>query len=134
MQNLRLILLSLIVVSAISSCQEDDTAPECTTLATVRDLTGLDGCGWVLELESGEYLEPYLPMIGFCGTPPLSPETEAALRRSTIWYDANPQDGMKVRIAYEVLSDQSSVCMVGDVVEITCLEVIERPQLDTPIR
>ena len=127
MQHLRLPWTALVFLLAVSACQEDDLAAECTTLATVRDLTGLDGCGWVLELEDGKRLEPYLPIIGYCGTPPLDPETEAAMKRNSVWYDAHPQDGMKVRIAYEVLPDQVSTCMVGPVVEVTCLEVIERP-------
>ena len=39
---------------------------------------------------------------------------------------------MKVRIAYEVLSGQASVCIVGPIAEITCLEVVERPSPDQP--
>ena len=132
MQNLRLTFLGLLFLLALPACQEDDATPECTILATVRDLTGLDGCGWVLELENGERLEPYLPYAItadplWCGV--ASPDYN-----TTPWYDANPQDGMKVRIAYEVLDDRSSVCMVGDIVEVTCLEVLERPESDLPVR
>ena len=46
---------------------------------------------------------------GYCGTPPLDLKTEAVLNKNAIWYDANPQDGMKVRIAYQVLPGQASV-------------------------
>ncbi|MGB3850644.1 MAG: hypothetical protein WA958_11800 [Tunicatimonas sp.] len=134
MQHLKSLTTALIFLLAVSACQENEPAPECTTLATVRDLTGLDGCSWVLELEDGRRLEPHLATIGFCGTPPLDPEIEAAISRNAVWYEASPQDGMKVRIAYEVLSEQMSICMVGPVVQVTCLEVLERPQSDQPIR
>ena len=134
MQKLKSFVTGLVFLTVISACQEEDVAPECTTEATVRDLTRLDGCGWVLELEDGNRLEPYLPYAYadplWCGM--ISDDETTSPRSSALWYDANPQDGMKVRIAYEVLADQISTCMVGDVAEITCLEVIERPPLDTP--
>lgn len=123
---------------AISACQEDETAPECTTLATVRDLTGLDGCGWVLELENGERLEPYLVYANYgdplwCGMVSSDSRSQSHIDPQ-LWHNANPQDGMKVRIAYEVLPEQVSVCMVGPIVQLTCLEVVERPQSDQPSR
>lgn len=133
MRQLRLSLI-IFALLAVSACRENDPAPGCTTLATVRNLTGLDGCSWVLELEDGRRLEPHLTAIGFCGTPPLDPRVEAAISRNAVWYEASPQDGMKVRIAYEVLPEQVSICMVGPVVRVTCLEVLERPQTEQPRR
>ncbi len=138
MNHLRLLFTSFAFLIALSACEEDETAPECTTLATVRDLTGLGGCGWVLELENGERLEPYLVYGNYndplwCG--PAYPDSRNQPYYDTqLWYDANPQDGMKVRIAYEVLPDQASVCMAGPIVQITCLEVVERPPSDQPTR
>ena len=55
-----------------SQCSEDDVQMKCSTPATVRDLTGLDGCGYVFELEDGTRLEPVRNLI--CGTPPLPKE------------------------------------------------------------
>ena len=92
----------------------------------------------MLELKDGSYLEPYLSFIDisdplWCGM--VSPDyQEGPYADASIWYDANPQDGMKVRIAYEILDDQVGVCMLGDVVRITCLEVLDRPEVDTPVR
>jgi hypothetical protein len=34
-------------------------------------------------------------------------------------------EGKKVKIGYEILESQASICMVGDVVKITCLEEIQ---------
>jgi hypothetical protein len=94
-------------------CNEND--PDvCSTPATVRDLTGLDGCGWVFELEDGTRLEPQL--IFRCGTPPIPKEiTEDPL------YNFEFVDGKAVTIDYELVENGVSVCMVGPVVKIACL-------------
>jgi hypothetical protein len=34
-------------------------------------------------------------------------------------------DGKQVKIGYEILKNEASICMVGDVVKITCLEEIQ---------
>lgn len=131
-------LISSLLAPAMFACQEEDTAPACTTLATVRDFTGLDGCGWVLALDDSTYLEPYLSSVSiydplWCGEVSSDYQT-SPYADTSLWYDANPQDGMMVRIAYRVLPDQASICMVGDVVEITCLEVLDRPKAVTLTR
>ena len=78
---------------------------------------GLDGCGYVFELADGTRLEPQ--MLGWCGTPPISKEiTENPL------YNFEFVDGKKVKIAYEEIPEAASICMVGKVVKITCLEEI----------
>ncbi len=86
-------------------------------LATVKDLTGLDGCGFVFVLADGTKLEPQ--MLFYCGTPPLPKEvTENPL------YDFQWVDGKQVRIAYEEIPDAASICMAGKIVKITCLEEV----------
>jgi hypothetical protein len=64
----------------------------------------LDGCGFVLVLEDGEVLE----MGAFDEEP-----------------DFSFDDGMKVRISYEEMSNMASICMVGPKVKITCMEKIK---------
>lgn len=102
------------------SCEEDKiSAVSCDhgVVATVRDLTGLDGCGFVFELTDGTRLEPMRLM--YCGTPPLPKEiTEDPL------YDFQFVDGKQVRIGYEEIQDAASICMVGKIVRITCIEEI----------
>jgi hypothetical protein len=109
-------LISLLYIS----CEDDEPVAitcENAALATVKDLTGLDGCGFVFELADGSRLEPQ--MLWFCGTPPLPKEiTENPL------YNFQWVDGKKVRIAYEEIPDAASICMVGKIVKITCLEEI----------
>ncbi len=84
-------------------------------LATVKDLTGLDGCGFVFELADGSRLEPQ--MLFYCGTPPLPKEVNESPLYNFQWVD-----GKQVRIAYEEIPDAASICMVGKIVKITCLE------------
>jgi hypothetical protein len=108
-------LVLLCVTSILVSCQqEEDAAPICEVSATVRDLRGLDGCGFIFELEDGTRLDPL--RIGFCGTMPLGPEIEADPLHTFEF-----ADGKKVKISYDVLADTGSACMVGTSVKITCL-------------
>lgn len=111
-----LLLLSLLLLSAVTSCQKSEIVPKqtCGTLATIRDLRGLDGCGFVLELDNGERLEPVYD-YGFCGTPPLP---------APVIDDVQFIDGKRVSIAYTERPDLGSICMVGKVVEITCISLV----------
>jgi hypothetical protein len=101
------------------SCDEDPISVSCDegVFATVKDLSGLDGCGFVFELADGTRLEPQ--RLFYCGTPPLPKEvTEDPL------YNFQFVDGKPVRIGYEVIPDAASICMVGKIVKITCIEEI----------
>lgn len=117
-----LLLLSLILLSFVTSCQKAELAPinSCGTLATIRNLRGLDGCGFVLELDNGEKLEPVYN-YGFCGTPPLP---------APVIDDVQFLDGKRVSIAYKELKDRGSICMVGKVVEITCISEVTSAEKD----
>lgn len=69
--------------------------------ATLRDYTGLDGCGWVLE-SGGEVLEP-LNLEDFL--------------------DA-PEDGMRLEVECDVAENVFSICMVGPMVVLTSCELV----------
>jgi hypothetical protein len=106
----------LLFAFVFPQCDENDNA-QCSIVATVRDLTGFDGCGIVLEFEDGSRMEPVLPIL-FCGTPPLSKEiTEDPL------YGFEFVDGKQVKISYKETGG-FSICMVGPVVKITCIEEV----------
>ena len=110
-----------LIVLLFSTCSTNDVEPDpqCSIPATVRDMTGLDGCGFVFELNDGTRLIPY--MLFFCGTPPLPDEvTEDPL------YNFEFVDGKKVFIEYE-LRDQPNICMVGPVAKITCISDAQNP-------
>lgn len=113
-----LLLLSLLLLSTVTSCQKEEVSlNECGTYATIRDLRGLDGCSFVLELDNGERLEPIIKNQ-WCGTTPVPPPAIG---------DLELLDGKRVTVAYKVLPEMGSICMVGKVVEVTCIkEVIEK--------
>lgn len=112
-----LIIISFLLV--VLSCENDHLATSpCSTPATVRDLSGLDGCGYVFELNDGTRLEPFFSPL-FCGTPPLPKEvTENPL------YNFQFEDGKKVLISYEPV-DAASICMVGQTVKILCIQEVD---------
>lgn len=101
------------LLSLLSSCSDPVDEAACgSTLATVRDYSGLDGCGWVLVKDNGEVLEPYFPPR--CGNDSFAegPQIDARTLRN----------GLRVRIGYEVMEDMASVCMAGKIVKVYCIE------------
>ncbi|WP_303311993.1 hypothetical protein [Hymenobacter sp. BT730] len=91
----------MLATSLLPGCAHEEAAPDCTTLVTVRDLTGLDGCRMVLELSDGQRLEPLGP----------------------VWQAYTPHDEEKLYIAYE-LESAVSICMVGETVRLTCIQPV----------
>jgi hypothetical protein len=69
-----------------------------TKAATIVDYTGLDGCGLILKLSTGEVLEPM----------------------NLNDFNITPTDGLKVWVKYHEVAG-ASICMVGPIVEIDCL-------------
>ncbi len=110
--------LILLLTLTFSSCKKDEEIQKagCTTLASVQDLTDLDGCGFVFELEDGTRLEPL--RIFYCGTPPVPKEMPKDPLLDFVF-----EAGKKVKIGYE-LTESASICMVGPMVKITCIEEI----------
>ncbi len=104
----RFVFLSAIVLTFLSNkCEKsgNDPAPyasscENPVVITTNDLTGLDGCTWVLTLEDGTRLEP--------------------INLKT--YIPTPVEGEKVWVSLAPAKNMASICMVGPMVEITCLE------------
>ena len=98
-------ILFLPIFLAVLGCEEKEINSKiCNTPATVRDLTGLDGCTFVLELSTGEYLQPLL--------------TES---NSGFKFEA----GKKVTIDYKIVyGGWVSVCMAGDFAIINCISEV----------
>ena len=65
----------------------------------LKDLEGLDGCGFVIEVENGKTL---IPM-----------NLEA--------FDIALSDGSEVLLSYAVQEDAIGICMAGDIVKIECI-------------
>ncbi len=68
--------------------------------ATLKDLTGLDGCSWVLVLANGKKLEP------------------TNLEK---FDNIKLTDGKRVFVEYKTILNAASICMVGTIVEIICI-------------
>jgi PKD repeat protein len=72
--------------------------PYCNLTGTVKDYTGLDGCGLLIVLDNGEVLEPAEIIPNFL-----------------------LKDGQRVRLGYTELTDHGSICMAGKIVRIDCI-------------
>ncbi|MBT1703041.1 hypothetical protein [Chryseosolibacter indicus] len=106
-----LTLLSLLVAVSFSNCSENAEA-SCKTKATVRDLTGLDGCGYVFELEDGSRLVPVLSAT----------HTEGKDKDALSGFEF--KEGKVVLIDYK-LTASVTTCMSGATVEITCISTLD---------
>ena len=71
--------------------------------STLRDYTGLDGCGWVIEVDEGDVLEP-MNLGEFID---------------------NPASDMRLLIEYTEESGYASICMVGPIVHLTACAVVD---------
>ena len=85
----------------------------CGQSAIVKDLTGLDGCGFVLELSDGSRLVPQkLTYV----QPPDSEQDPG--------YYFNFVDGQEVTFDFKVM-EGADACMVGQLVFLTCIKAAE---------
>ena len=93
-------LFFFLILGVMSACTntDDPATPECDIEGTVKDYTGLDGCGLLIDLKDGSRLEPV--------------EIEG---------DFKLKAGQKILFSYEVLTDQASTCQAGDIVRVTCI-------------
>jgi hypothetical protein len=88
----------LAIVFLLVSCKPKH---EDMVKGTIRDFTGLDGCGLVIQLDN-KTLEP--------------------INLSDFSSNVSLIDGQKVWVKYQAVSGMASICMVGEIVEITGLE------------
>jgi hypothetical protein len=91
--GLSTLLLSLVAVdSSTKSCPNG-------LPGTLVDATGLDGCGWLIELDNGTTLEP----VGLSE------------------FDVPLVDGKRIYVEYAVMPLSPSICMAGTKAKIKCL-------------
>ena len=105
--------LSIIIsILTITGCEGDPSDDVKESTGIVKDYTGLDGCGFVIELSDGTKLEPFYIDSSF-----------------VFKHDQH------VFVEYAILEDHASICMVGypsriyTIREIGCL-LIEKVPLD----
>tara|TARA_B110000285_G_scaffold68300_1_gene78486 strand:+ start:729 stop:1019 length:291 start_codon:yes stop_codon:yes gene_type:complete len=92
---MKFIVLILVLSIILCSCNKNKGSVK----AEIKDLSGLSGCGFIIELENGEQLEP--------------------LNLSD--YIVNIEDGNKIWVSYHATTSFiATACMVGTIVEIDC--------------
>jgi hypothetical protein len=100
MKSISMKLLFFALLIALGACTSPKNSCDSTAeKATLEDFTGLDGCGYLIVLKDGTRLEPIN----------LNSQTVA------------PADGKKVWLTYTTAKNTASICMVGEIVEITCM-------------
>lgn len=67
--------------------------------ATFHDATGTDGCGMVIELANGKFIEP----------------------KNLDEFAIEPHHGDKIWVSYHLATNGGTICMIGDVVLIDCI-------------
>lgn len=91
-------ILSIASLIIVSSCTKKKS--DCLE-GTIKDRTGLDGCGLLIELDNGTVLEPYSIPEG---------------KQLTA--------GKRVCVRYEPMNDRASICMAGIISKITTLDYL----------
>lgn len=98
------LLLTLVFVT--SSCVTTKTTnlktEDCinSVEGTLIDMTGLDGCGWMIKLKDGKKVNP------------------TNLKRFNITLTANK----KITFSYTKNNNLVGICMAGQIVDITCIQ------------
>ncbi len=97
MRNLPRLWLLIGMVFLLTACPDERC--EGGEDALIVDYSGLDGCGWIILLSTGERLEPV----------------------NLDQFDIEPADSLPVNLTYAVIKDMMSICMVGKIVQINCI-------------
>jgi len=97
-------MLSLFLMLFNSSCENTNNNSDVYKEGTLKDLSGLDGCGWIIELNNNTKLEPINLNL----------------------FDLELVENKKVEIKYIKRTDLGSFCMVGQIIEIEEIKNIKK--------
>ncbi len=104
-----LFLFFCFLIFSSNNCSEESNSENtslCKTTGIIRDLSGLDGCTFLIELDNGDRLLP----------------ADIAISNFSM---EDFKEGIKVKFSYEELKDMVSICMAEkSIVRITCLEIL----------
>ena len=93
----RILVLALVIMTNHSCNKESEC--ENSHRAKLVNMTGLDGCSWMIELNNGTRLEP----------------------TNLNDFNINLQDNQKIWIEYHPAPQLASICMAGEIVTIDCI-------------
>ena len=95
----KILLISLVVLTlAIHSCNKESEC-ENSHSAKLVNMTGFDGCSWMIELNNGTKLEP----------------------TNLNDFNINLQENQKIWVVYYPAAQSASICMHGEIVTIDCI-------------
>ena len=101
MKRKSLIIGIIIIALSLFACKATKTSTcDNAVEAKLVNLTGLDGCSWVIELENGNKLEPI----------------------NLKSFDIKLRNKKKIWVSYTDAKDYVSICMTGKIVRIECIE------------
>lgn len=100
------------IILFISSCEKSDNdSPKSYESGKLKNLTGLDGCSWVIELDDKSKLEPLNLDV----------------------FDLELVENKEIKFKYHERTDLGSFCMVGVVVEIDEIKDISKMVCDQSV-
>jgi hypothetical protein len=93
-----LVLTLFLLTLAIHSCNKQSEC-ENSQSAKLVNMTGLDGCSWMIELNDGTKLEP----------------------NNLNDFSIDLEENKKIWIVFHPAAQMVSICMVGEIVTIDCI-------------
>ena len=100
--SLKIISRNILVYSTflllLISCKKESEC-ENSHIAKLVNMTGLDGCSWMIELNNGAKLEP----------------------TNLNDFSINLQENKKIWVVYHTAAQMASICMHGEIVTIDCI-------------
>jgi|TARA_Y100000385_G_C13032050_1_gene611226 hypothetical protein len=93
-----LVLTLFLLTLAIHSCNKQSEC-ENSQSAKLVNMTGLDGCSWMIELNDGTKLEP----------------------NNLNDFSIDLEENKKIWIVFRPAAQMVSICMVGEIVTIDCI-------------
>ena len=93
-----LVLTFIVLTQFINSCNKQSECEDSHS-AKLVNMTGLDGCSWMIELGDGTKLEP----------------------TNLNDFNINLQENQKIWVVYHTAAQMASICMHGEIVTIDCI-------------
>ena len=96
------ILISILASVSLFACESKNGTGRCENAeeGILRNMSGLDGCGWIIQLSDSTKLEPTNLNV----------------------FDIELKDNKQVCVRYHELEGVASTCMIGKVVELDYIE------------
>lgn len=96
--NSFIIAISFLQILVFQGCNKESEC-ENSHSAKLVNMTGLDGCGWMVELDDGSSLEP----------------------TNLNDFNLDLKENKKIWISYHTAPQLMSICMAGEIVTIDCI-------------